>query len=231
MKPVTYEDDHDVKVTENSIKIAEELTKTKFPEPHDVEKRKAKEAAEKKAHALPTVYYREYDSDDEDPDTVETRKSLKQAENTLKARFFTNESDKKKYAQLKSKGQLRKEVAEFKDKSDNDVTLTKKEVEEKEADKARKDAAKDLKEQAEKATKKGEKEFLDEKVKKDLEAAGKKQAEEDKADTKKEEKPAEKKEEKKEEKAKPAEKAAEDNIPAELKGLLSDKKPAAAQVD
>ena len=98
---------------------------------------------------------------------------MRQAENTLKSRFFTNETEKKKYAQLKSKGQLRAGVADFKDKSDNDVNMTKKELEEKEADKARKDAAKDLKEQADKAKAKGEKEFLDEKVKKDVEAAKK----------------------------------------------------------
>lgn len=40
---------------------------------------------------------------------------------------------------------MRKDVAEFKDKADNEVTETKKDVEEKESEKARKEAAKDLK--------------------------------------------------------------------------------------
>ena len=43
--------------TANSIKIAEALTKTKFPEPHDVQKRKAKEAA--KINAVAVVTYKE----------------------------------------------------------------------------------------------------------------------------------------------------------------------------
>ena len=93
-KPRTYTDDPDVvDVTANSIKIAETLTKTKFPEPHDVAARKAREDKKKP----PLVNWKMQDSDDEDPDTVETRKSLKTAEAALKSRFFTNETDRKKY--------------------------------------------------------------------------------------------------------------------------------------
>ena len=60
-------------MTENSLKIAEKLHDSKFPEPYDVA---AKKAAEEKAK-VPVVTYKEQDSDDEDPDTVETRKSLR----------------------------------------------------------------------------------------------------------------------------------------------------------
>lgn len=59
-KPRTYEDDPEVVAdTANSIKIAEQLCKGKMQEPHNVEKRIAKEAAEGKPNALPVVHYKE----------------------------------------------------------------------------------------------------------------------------------------------------------------------------
>jgi hypothetical protein len=61
-------------------------------EPFDVVK-----ALAKKLKHSPNVTYPIYDSDDEDNDTMETRKSLKTAESMLNARFFTNASDRKKY--------------------------------------------------------------------------------------------------------------------------------------
>jgi len=63
-----------VKDTENSITVAEKLVGAKMAEPHDVEKRKAKAGK-----AEPVVKYTMHDSDDEDQDTIETRKSLKTA--------------------------------------------------------------------------------------------------------------------------------------------------------
>ena len=112
-----------VDTTANSIKIAEELHKSKFPEPHDVAARKAKDPKE----PLP-IFYPTHDSDDEDPDTIGTRASLRQAESMLKTRFFTNETQRKKFEAMKSEGKLRKEVENFEEKDDNEVTDTKEDV-------------------------------------------------------------------------------------------------------
>lgn len=124
------------------------------------------------------------DSDDEDPETVETRKSLKTAEAKLKTRFFTNMTDEKKYNEMKKKGELRKEVEDFKEKDDHDVTLSKGEVAVKEADKAQGKAKAELDGLTKEAKKTGEKEFLDEKIKKDLDETKKQQEVDDKKQTK-----------------------------------------------
>lgn len=138
-KPIKYKyEDETVHDTEKSIAIAEKLVKGKMQEPHDVIK-----AEMKKSKANPLVKYPVYDSDDEDPDTVETRKSLKTAEKMLKARFFTNESDRKKYAEMDKKGTLREEVKEFKEKEkDDDILKNDEEKEKKEEDKKEEKAKK-----------------------------------------------------------------------------------------
>lgn len=71
--------------TEDSIRWAEENTGGKFPEP--IKKKKMKKA----------VKYTLHDSDDEEDDTVETRKSVKTAEKALKKRFFINAREKRDY--------------------------------------------------------------------------------------------------------------------------------------
>jgi len=53
---------------------------------------------------------------------------LKTAEHMLNARFFTNESDRKKYEKMDADGTLRPEVKNFTDKDDNDTTETSDEV-------------------------------------------------------------------------------------------------------
>lgn len=68
MPPAKYEDDEDVKTTMNSIKKAEKLTDGKMEEPFD---------PLVQAKIAPTVKYTLADSDDEEDDTVETRRSVK----------------------------------------------------------------------------------------------------------------------------------------------------------
>ena len=92
-------------------------------EPYDVEKRAAKTLK-----AAPVVKYIIHDSDDEDHDTKETRKSLRTAEHLLKARFFTNDTDRKKYDEMSKTGKLREEVKRFEEKDDEDPVKTKEEV-------------------------------------------------------------------------------------------------------
>lgn len=169
-KPRSFtHDQEEVLDTEHSIKIAEKLTKGKMAEPFDVEKRDKK----LKTYA-PVVSYTIADSDDEDADTVETRKSLKTAEKMLQSRFFTNEGERKLYEKMGSDSTLREVVKEFDEKDDN-ITETeeeyKKRKESKKEDQEDAQRLRELQEEADKAKKKGEKDFLDEKVKKDLAAA------------------------------------------------------------
>lgn len=157
-----------VKDTENSISTAEKLVGSKMAEPYDVEKKKAKDAK----NGPPTVRYTIHDSDDEDPDTIETRKSLRTAEHMLGSRFFTNETDRKLYEQREKDGTLRPEVKNFEDKDDNDPVSTQEEVDKKDEERKEKKAEaqklRELEEEADKAKVKAQKEFLDEKVKKDI---------------------------------------------------------------
>lgn len=88
-KPQVYKDDKEqVTDTENSIKIAEEITGGKMPEPSDPK--------QKKKIADP-VKYPYFDEDDEERDTVETRRSVKSTEKKLKRRFWINAREKKDY--------------------------------------------------------------------------------------------------------------------------------------
>lgn len=95
MKPQVFTDDEDTKTSKNSLKIAEALHNKKMPSPDS--------SATEKQKVKPPVPYPDLDSDDEEDDTVETRKSIKTAEKQLKQRFFINARDKKDYeAKLKS---------------------------------------------------------------------------------------------------------------------------------
>lgn len=89
MTPQVFKDDDDVKTTKNSIRIAESLHNRKMPGPED--------SAAQKAKVKPPVPYPELDSDDEEDDTAETRKSIKTAEKQLKHRFFINAKDRRDY--------------------------------------------------------------------------------------------------------------------------------------
>lgn len=135
-------------------------------EPFDVTKRDAK-----KNKVAPEVKYTLHDSDDEDPDTVETRKSLRQAEGMLQSRFFTNESDRKLYEARLKDGTLREAAKNFQEKDDK-TTATEKEAADQDEDKKEKKVEaqklKELEDDAEKEKVKAQKEFLDDKIKKDL---------------------------------------------------------------
>jgi len=74
----------------NSIKVAEAIVGVKMASPTD-----PKELAKN----FPVVTYHVADSDDEDEDTRETRRSIKTAEKMLKKRFFINARDRREYEQ------------------------------------------------------------------------------------------------------------------------------------
>lgn len=81
MKPLDLKDEYDtVDVTKNSIEKAEAIVGGKLPQPLSKEEMKKKQSPE----------YHLADSDDEDEDTVETRRSVKTVEKAMKHRFFIN---------------------------------------------------------------------------------------------------------------------------------------------
>jgi hypothetical protein len=125
-RPITYEHEHDTVVdTNNSIKIAETITGNKMAEPYDIEKRN-------KILGNPeAVKYQLHDSDDEDPETYETRRSLRTAERMLQHRFFTNDTDRQLYEKRKANGTLRKVAQRF-EENDDHTTATEGEVKAKE---------------------------------------------------------------------------------------------------
>jgi len=104
MKPQVFKDDDDIKTSKNSLKIAESLHNRKMPSPDS--------SATEKQKVKPPVPYPALDSDDEEDDTVETRKSIKTAEKQLKHRFFINARDRADYeGKLKSNAVDPKEAA------------------------------------------------------------------------------------------------------------------------
>ena len=92
MKPAELKDSEEVITTNNSIKIAEGIVKAKMPNPDDEsEKARMKNAAQNAPE------YHLADEDDEDPETVETRRSVKTIEKRMKHRFFINARERKDY--------------------------------------------------------------------------------------------------------------------------------------
>jgi len=81
----------------NSIKIAEAIVGVKMASPTD-----PKELAKD----VPVVTYHVADSDDEDEDTRETRRSIKTAEKMLRKRFFINARDRREYEQNVLNGKI-----------------------------------------------------------------------------------------------------------------------------
>lgn len=113
MTPQVFKDDEDVKTTKNSLKIAETLRNRKMPGPESstVEKNKVK----------PPVPYPELDSDDEEDDTVETRKSIKTAEKQLKHRFFINARDREDYESRLKAGAISPAEAAFQEPDNQEI--------------------------------------------------------------------------------------------------------------
>lgn len=93
MKPAELKDDPDEVIgTNNSIKMAEKITKTKMPDPNDkAEKARMANSAQR------AVEYHLHGDDEEDEDTVETRRSVKTVEKRMKHRFFINAKEKRDY--------------------------------------------------------------------------------------------------------------------------------------
>lgn len=113
MPPATYKDDEDVVTTANSIKKAEGLTDGKMEEPFD---------PLVQAKIAPTVKYHLADSDDEEEDTVETRRSVKQAEKYFQKRFFINKREKLDYEKGVLAGTIDPAVATFTEGADTSIT-------------------------------------------------------------------------------------------------------------
>jgi len=111
----------------NSIKIAEELTGGAMPSPSD--------PVQKKKVAANDTEYKLADSDDETEDTVETRRSVRWAENELKRRWFINAGEQRQWDDKVRKGEIRPEVLEFRDKSDADPQASADSISQKEVDK------------------------------------------------------------------------------------------------
>lgn len=101
--------------TFESIKTAEAIVGAKMAEPYDVKERAKVEENEN------TVEYHFADSDDEDEETVETRKSVKTAEKMLKHRFFINAKEQRDYEKAVVEGRISQKELEFAEDSDDET--------------------------------------------------------------------------------------------------------------
>lgn len=149
MPPATFKDDEDVTTTANSIKKAEGLTDGKMEEPFD---------PLVQAKIAPTVKYTLADSDDEEEDTVETRRSVKQAEKYFQKRFFINKREKMDYEKGVLAGTIDPAVASFTEGSDTSITADAAATEAKENKKKANAVATAAEKAAEKADPEGAKE-------------------------------------------------------------------------
>lgn len=83
-----------------------------MPEPTDEKEKKKVE---------PKVKYTLHDSDDEENDTVETRKSVKTAEKIYKHRFFINKYEEEKYNKLVLEGKISEAEQMFEEPMDQEI--------------------------------------------------------------------------------------------------------------
>lgn len=113
MPPAVFKDDEDVTTTTNSIKKAEGITGGKMEEPFD---------PLVQAKIAPTVKYTLADSDDEEEDTVETRRSVKQAEKYFQKRFFINKRERMDFEKGLADGTIDPAVATFSEDKDTSIT-------------------------------------------------------------------------------------------------------------
>lgn len=67
------------------------------------------------------VKYTLHDSDDEEDDTVETRKSVKTAEKALKKRFFINAKEQREYGQAINDGKISDKQVNFEEDEDEEL--------------------------------------------------------------------------------------------------------------
>lgn len=95
--------------TNDSIKAAEAITGKDMVDPEsEAEKNKIK----------PTPDYHLADSDDEEDDTRETRRSVKTVEKRLKHRFFINAKDRRDYDKKIANGEISEEELNWKEDQD-----------------------------------------------------------------------------------------------------------------
>jgi len=113
-KAEPYKDEAEtVTHTDDSIKAAETIVGGKMADPSDKgEQAKLKENVTK---------YHLADSDDEDMDTVETRRSIKSSEKNIKGRFFINAQDKRDYEGKVSRGEIAEDELNYKEDIDQDI--------------------------------------------------------------------------------------------------------------
>jgi len=116
MPKVEYKDSEDVITTNNSIKVAEGIVKSKMPGQDDP---KEKERMEKSAQKA--VEYHLHDDDEEDEDTVETRKSVKTVEKRMKHRFFINARERKDYEASAAAGKISTKELDFAEDDDAEI--------------------------------------------------------------------------------------------------------------
>ncbi len=76
--------------------------------------------------------YYDADDDDEDEDTVETRRSVREAENKLKERWFINAKEKRDFEGRVSNGTIRGIVLDFNNTDDYENHVSQAEIDEKE---------------------------------------------------------------------------------------------------
>jgi hypothetical protein len=120
MKAPEVKDSEDVIATNNSIKMAEKITKGKMPDPS------SKEEIERMKNAASTqVSYHLHTADEEDPETVETRRSVKTVEKNMKQRFFINAREKKDYDAAVKSGKISEKEANFGEDDDAEIGKTK----------------------------------------------------------------------------------------------------------
>ena len=160
MKPAELKDSEDVITTNNSIKVAEGIVKGKMPNPTD-----PKEVERMKNAAMNQVEYHLHGDDEEDEDTVETRRSVKTVEKRMKHRFFINARERKDYEAQAAQGKISAKELEFAEgeddeigkKPEDEIKDQKKEAEKKKelVEKKEKEAAEKAKEGADGAKKEG----------------------------------------------------------------------------
>jgi len=111
MPPAKYTPSEDVTITDNSIKIAEELVGDKMASPS---------GPDAKVYQ-PWAKYHLHTADEEEEDTKETRRSVKTVEKNLKTRFWINAREKKDYDKMVMEGKISDAELEFKESKDADI--------------------------------------------------------------------------------------------------------------
>jgi hypothetical protein len=111
MPPAKYTPAEEVTVTDNSIKIAEELVGDKMASPTGPDAKKY----------VPWAKYHLHTADEEDEDTKETRRSVKTVEKDLKTRFWINAREKKDYDKMVAEGKISDAELEFREGKDEDI--------------------------------------------------------------------------------------------------------------